>query len=318
MLKTTLLSRWWSRCLLIAATYVIAADVLPNLMLVIVGSIGYLPYSDRPGPGWQMPHVPTGPEWEFFAGFAHMLLRGTAFYGLVFAVSGLILGLCTLPRWALRILAGPTAFLASGLMMAAAGWMIAISAVGVYIAAGCGALWGILVFPRLVPQSSRSLPTPFRIALPIIMFVGGTYWLIKPLLPNPGLTNAKIEVLRRNDTGTDLSKVDLSFVGTAITGQVQGSGKYISVNRMEFTTDDRNHIRVLVIIDDDRAVAHTFRLPRSGDAIYRQSHGHWSEERVQSKGSDISIAVRSYDGRVVSLETEGPCCSSMSQNFAPY
>ena len=319
MLKRTLLHRWWSRCLLIIATYVIAADFLPNLLLVMVESIGYLPYSDRPGPGWHMlPHVPRGPEWEFFAGFSLLLLGPAAFCGFLFAVSGLILGFCSMPRWALRVFAAPTTFLASGLVMAGTGWLIAVSALGVYLAAGCGLFWGLFVFPRLVPQMNRSLSTPARIALPILMLLGGTYWLIKPMLPNPRLTNAKIEVLRHDDTGTDLSKIDLSFVGPPISQQAEGSGRYVSVSRIEFITDNRNQLRALLIVDDDRPVAHTFVLPRSGNAIYRQRQGRWYKERPASRNSEISLELTSDGAGGISLEIKGPCCSSMSQSLGPY
>jgi hypothetical protein len=309
---------WWSCGLWIVATYVIAADLLPNLLLVLVNSAGYLPYSDRPGPGWQMPHLPTGEELRFFVGFAALLLKGTAFYGLIFAAAGLILGFCWLPRWGLRVLAAPTAFLASGLMMAAGGWLIAISSMGVYAAAGCGALWGLFVFPRLVPRMSYALPIAATIALPVVMLAAGAYWLVKPMLPDPALTNAKIEVVRRNDRGANLSQVDLSYVGPSIVREAKGSGKYISVNRMEFTTDSRNQVRVLLIIDDDRPIAHTFLLPRSGDAIYRQSQGKWDEERVEARKSKLSLDLSSRDSDGISLQLNGPCCSSMAQTFAPY
>ena len=319
MLNRKVTEAWWIRLAMILATYVIAADLLPNLWLVLVNSIGYLPYSDRPGPGWQMPpHVPTGPEFEFFAGFALLLLKGTAFYGLMFSAFGLILAFCSLPRWALRVFAVPVAFLASGLMMAADGWLIAISAFGVWSAAGWGALWGLLVFPRLIPPMSRLLPTTVRITLPILLLVGGMYWLIRPLLPDPGLTNAKIQVVRRNDAGRDLSGVDLSFVGRSIAGHAQGSGKYVLGNRMEFTTDGRNQLRVLLMIDDDRPIAHRFVLPRSGDAIYRQHQGKWIEEHVEARNSRISLEFSSPDGQGISLGLQGPCCSSMSQSFGPY
>ena len=135
--------------------------------------------------------------------------------------------------------------------MAAGGWLIAFSAFGVWSAAGCGALWGLLVFPRLIPPMNRLLPTTVRITLPVLLLVGGMYWLIRPLLPDPGLTNAKIQVVRRSPTGRDLSSVDLSFVGRSI-AHAQGSGKYVLANRMEFTTDGRNQLRVLLMIDDDR------------------------------------------------------------------
>ncbi|HET6934028.1 MAG TPA: hypothetical protein VFI72_04260, partial [Candidatus Angelobacter sp.] len=149
----------------IAGTYVIAADCLPNLLLIIINSSGYLPYSDRPGPGWQMPHLPTTQELGFFFGFSVLLLTGTAIVAALFVVAGVILAFCRLPGWALRLVAAPIAFLSAGLMMDGAGWYIAISALGVYIAAGCGLLWGIFVFPWLVPQMSRTSPRPARIAL---------------------------------------------------------------------------------------------------------------------------------------------------------
>ena len=316
--KRTRLNAWWIRLLLIAGSYVIAADVLPNLLLVVINSIGYLPYSDRPGPGWQMPHLPSGGELQFFGSFALLLLKGTLIYGSIFSVSGFVLGFCSLPRWALRVLAAPTAFLASGLMMAAGGWLIAISSIGVYAAAGFGALWGLFVFPRLVPALGVRLPTVARIALPIVMLIGGTYFLIKPLLPDRGLTNAKIEVIRRDNMGTELSKVDLSFIGASISRQVAGAGKYISINRMEFATDSRNQVRVLLIIDDDRPVGNTFQLPRSGDAIYRQHKGNWSDERIEARRSDISLELIPTVGRAMSLRVRGPCCSSISQSYGPY
>src|ERR1700688_2420638 len=295
MLKRMLPNAWWSRCLWIVATYILAADVLPNLLLVLVNSAGYLPYSDRPGPGWQMPHLPTGAELRFFVGFASLPLEGTVFYGLIFAAEGWILGFCSLPRWVLRVLASPTAFLASGLMMAAAGWMIAISSFGVYMAAGCGALWGLFVFPRLVPRMSYILPIAPRIALPVVIFIGGVLWLVKTLLPDPGLTNGKIEVIRRDDVGVDFSTVDLSYVGPSIAREAKGSGRYVLGNRMEFTTRSRNQVRVLLVIDDDQPIAHTFLLPRSGDAIYRQSLGKWNEEQAKARSSKISLELSSQN-----------------------
>ena len=318
MLKRMLPNTWWSCILWIVPTYVIAADLIPNSLLVLVNSVGYLPYSDRPGPGWQTPHLPTGDELHFFVGFAALLLKGTAFYGLMFAAAGLVLGLCHLPRWGLRVVVAPTAFLASGLMMAAAGWMIAISPVGVYIAAGCGAIWGLFVFPRLVPRMAYVLPIAARIALPIVMLTGTTYWLVKPMLRDPGLTNGKIELVRRDNAGADLSQVDLSYLGPSIPLEVRGSGKYVSVDRMEFTTDGRNQVRVLLIIDDDRPIAHEFLLPRSGDAIYRQSQRKWNEERADTRKSKLWLHLSSRDSEAISLQLKGPCCSSIAETLGPY
>ena len=105
MVKRTLPSAWWSRCLLTVATYIVAADFLPTLLLVVINSVGYLPYSDRPGPGWQSPHVPTMGELKFFVGYAALLFPATALYGSFFALGSAIFGFCRLPRWAVRMIA---------------------------------------------------------------------------------------------------------------------------------------------------------------------------------------------------------------------
>jgi hypothetical protein len=157
-----------------------------------------------------------------------------------------------------------------------------------------------------------------RIALPVAMFVGSMYWLVKPMLPDPGLTNAKIEVIRRNDAGADLSQVDLSYLGPSIAQEAKGGGKYTFTNKMEFRTDDRNQVRILLIIDDDRPIPHEFLLPREGDAIYRQAQGQWREERAEARKSKLALELSSRDSGRISLQLKGPCCSSMAQSFAPY
>src|SRR5438128_1396948 len=179
MPKRSLPSAWWARCFLIGAPCIVAADFLPTLLLVVVNSIGYLPYSDRPGPGWQMPHVPVLQELKFFAGFAVLLFPATALYGSFFAAGAAILGFCRLPRWALRIIAVVPAFLAGGLLMAGVGWFIAISAVGVYVAAGCTSLWGLFVFPVLVPRTNYVLPNAARVSIPALLLLVGTYFQVR-------------------------------------------------------------------------------------------------------------------------------------------
>src|SRR5689334_9881702 len=121
MVNGTLPGAWWSRGLLTVATYIVAADLLPALLLVVINSVGYLPYSDRPGPGWQTSHLPKPEELKFFVGYTALLFPATALYGSFFAVGAAILGFCRLPRWALRIIGVVPAFLAGGLLMAGVG-----------------------------------------------------------------------------------------------------------------------------------------------------------------------------------------------------
>jgi len=304
---------WWSSLLWVVATYILATDLLPNLLLLAVNSSGYLPYSDRPGPGWQSPHLPSKEELQFFLGFAFLLLKGTAFYGTFFALLAMILGFCRVPRYGLRLVATVLAFVSSGIMMAAAGWMIAISSMGVYTAAICGGLWGLLIFARFVPRIAYTPPLAIRIVIPLLAFGVGGYWLIRPMLPNRALTNAKIEVIRRDTSG----KAPLSFdyLGPGFADRLTGPNAYASVSRLEFVTDGKNQVRVLLIVDDPQPIAHTFVLPRRGTVVYRQSNGVWREEQSSGKPSDIAVTLTTFSS---TLQTKGPCCSSMSSAFAPY
>jgi hypothetical protein len=312
-MKWTKPKTWWASLLWVAVTYVLAADVLPNLLLLVVNSSGYLPYSDRPGPGWQKPHLPSKEEIQFFFGFAVLLLRGTALYGVLFSLVTGLLGFCRVPGWGLGLIGTPLAFVSSGIMMSAAGWMIAISSMGVYTAAICGGLWGFFIFPSLVPKTSYNLPLTIRIVAPLAVFAIGGYWLIRPLLPNRALTNAKVEVIRRKvPPGAPLS---LDYLGPGFAGNVKEADTYSSVSRLEFTTDGKNQARALLIVDDPQPVDHTFVLPRTGRAVYRQSHGVWTTEQLDGKPSDISVTLTAVNS---TLQTQGPCCSFMAASVAPY
>jgi hypothetical protein len=118
--------------------------------------------------------------------------------------------------------------------------------------------------------------------------------------------------------GVDLSKIDLSYVSQSIAREVKGIGKYVSVQRMQFETDNSNQLRVLVIIDDERAIPHTFQLPRAGDVIFEQSRGNWSETRSDKRNSKLSLELTLVGTNDIRLQLQGPCCSSMNATFAPY
>lgn len=305
--------KWWSSLLWIVATYVLATDLLPNLLLLAINSGGYLPYSDRPGPGWQSPHLPSKEELQLFLGFAVLLLKGTAFYGSLFALLSVILGLCRVPQYGIRLTATILALISSGIMMAAAGWMIAISPIGIYISAICGGLWGLLIFPCLVPKFAYTPPLAIRIMVPLLALGVGGYWLISPMLPNRALTNAKVEIIRKSPT--EQTPLSLAYLGPGFADRLTEANKYMPVSRMEFATDGKNQVRVLLIVDDPQPTAHTFVLPRTGVVIYRQHNGVWKEEQSGGKPSDISMTFTTFNS---TLQTQGPCCSSMSSAFAPY
>jgi hypothetical protein len=130
------------------------------------------------------------------------LLPGSAIYGGAFGAIGLLFGLCSLPRWAICAIAVPLCLLASALLMAAAGWMIAISALGIYLAAGCGVLWALVVLPNLIVLRQPPLSVFLRVALPGGLISAGGFYLMRPFLPQPPIPALSLDLTRCSETGT--------------------------------------------------------------------------------------------------------------------
>jgi hypothetical protein len=51
------------------------------LLLVVVSAIGYLPYSDRRGPGWYAAHIPNVQEVGYYASWATLSVLSHCFGG---------------------------------------------------------------------------------------------------------------------------------------------------------------------------------------------------------------------------------------------
>jgi hypothetical protein len=118
------------------------------LLLVVVSAIGYLPYSDRPGPGWYAAHIPNLQEAGYNASWATFYVAPFALlWGMLLFVLVRALGWLAMPRWLVRTVAAVCAFFLS-LLGLAAGWYIAIAGVAVYGGAAIGSLFGGWVLPR--------------------------------------------------------------------------------------------------------------------------------------------------------------------------
>lgn len=306
-----------SRFLWIVASYFTASALFPNLLLLIVNCIGYLPYSDRPGPGWQPAHWPGKEELEFFIGFALYMGLPTLVYGVAHAVLGLLYSISGLPKWLIRLLGGLTGLLSAGLLMEGAGWMIAISAFGVYVAAGCGLVWGVFILPALTERSARPLPFALRVALPLFGAVGGVNLLIKPLLPRdpvPGinfelnrLTSSQSEVHGDNtpyfDQATWRELDDLHLHGDmhgGIQSAFSGDGKSIDVMIVAFQAIDREY---------------KIEVPSSGHVIYILDRGTLTPHpMMNTKDKRVFLIMPGVD----ELYDGGQLKTTGQNNFTPF
>jgi hypothetical protein len=141
------------------------------LAMTISAYIGYLPYSDRPGPGWYGPRLLPLDEVAYYIEFATMLLsRITAIAAVIFFFLARTLGALRLPKWAIAGYAAFTIGLVSLIAVAAAGWYIAVDAFAVYAGGVIGVLYGIFVLPRF----ARPLAAEGR---------RWWHWVLSPLAP---------------------------------------------------------------------------------------------------------------------------------------
>jgi hypothetical protein len=93
----------WLVCMLL---YNLVMVVTVLILMLGSSAVGYLPYSDRPGPGWgNVPaHVPRLEEIEYFAGWTLFLVPMCSFWGSVIFFLGTWATWFGTPRWLVRIL----------------------------------------------------------------------------------------------------------------------------------------------------------------------------------------------------------------------
>lgn len=139
----------WFVCLFLYSLIVVASAFS---LLLGCSAVGYLPYSDRPGPGWgNVPaHLPRLQEIGYFAGWAMLLLPMCALWGSVFFFFAAWSGWFGTPKWLMRILGGVFCGYLTLWAVAAVGWYIAIAAFPVYGAGFAGVIFGALVLPRFL------------------------------------------------------------------------------------------------------------------------------------------------------------------------
>ena len=171
----------WCKAL---CAFVLAVSAGAVLVLLACSAVGYLPYSDRPGPGWGNipPHLPGLDELQYFSGWALLLVPMSYFTGSLLFICMAWIRWLEAPPWLARSVGGVFSAGFGILAIAAAGWYIAIApVVGNIVGAVC-LLFGIFVLPRVSPRRQTPLPLPFRIVGIAFCFLGMAWPLLYPFL----------------------------------------------------------------------------------------------------------------------------------------
>lgn len=147
------------------------------ITLTVSSAVGYLPYSDRPGPGWIGPSFSFG-QLGFYLSWSTLLLLPSAIYATVIVVFARLLTLFDAPWVVIRIIGALSAAFIGLVLASGVGWYISMAAFPAYVAAGLGAAWGAVLLPRyLGPKPPR--PKWVRsTANSVVLLAGGGafYW----------------------------------------------------------------------------------------------------------------------------------------------
>ena len=135
------------------AVYLLVVAGGLTLFLILSPLFGYLPYSDRPGPGWFGRFPAVG--WAEFWSNAWRMLSYGAFIALLIAIGG---ALCALlirgaeyfraPVLAVRIGGGLVTAVVTAWFVMGAAWYIALGLAGWVVSIGLGLVAGAWILPR--------------------------------------------------------------------------------------------------------------------------------------------------------------------------
>jgi hypothetical protein len=248
------------------------------LVLLAASSFGYLPYSDRPGPGWYShAHLPTWEEVKIYCGFVSFFAYFVFFQGCVIYVLSLILNLSTPPRWLVRTIGGLVSFLAAGLAVLGAGWYIALAPIGSYAAATMGLLYGIFLFPKYLHPRTKELAVLWRYSLTAVASLVVVGWILFPLFPRKPIPGINYQLDRLVSTEEPMAIAVPSWLGTEIPIEASKLGLRGTLHGgIGGASSDSSSINVLLIALEPIRQEYSLELPAQGYVVYTLQNGSWT------------------------------------------
>jgi len=153
--------RFWFKSV---GAYVLLVSAGTVAFLLAFSAVGYLGYSDRPGPGWgNVPaHWPNWEEIRYFSGWAALLLPMCYFYGHPLFMFMALIRWLGAPGWMARALGALFSAGFTVLIVSVAGWYIALSAAVVHGIGICALLFGAWILPGVAPVRDKQLSLATR------------------------------------------------------------------------------------------------------------------------------------------------------------
>jgi hypothetical protein len=277
-----------------------------SVVLLLASCIGYLSYSDRPGPGWQTRiHWPAWGEAGVYLGFAPWFAYFCLIMGLALFVLALILGWMSTPKWLNRILGGIFSALTGSLAVTGAGWYLALAPIGTYAAMALGLLYGIFLFPKFI--ATREKPFPLWVRWSIITVVCGLFlfWIISPFIPHKPVPGISFSIIRLTPSEKIYKSNEVQLLGEANVKQVNAlqlkGDVHGGLGGGSSAGDNSLMIDVSLIALEPITTKSELLLPESGSVVYVLKDRHWAAYPAIQKKDKRKLIIgpalsKEYDG----------------------
>ncbi len=250
-----------------------------SLVLLLSSSFGYLPYSDRPGPGWWgRVHWPSWAEFATYIGFSPWFAYFCLYFGLGLFALSLVLGVASAPRWLNRLLGGAIAAAAAGLAVMAAGWYLALAEIGPDSAIILGLLYGVFLFPRFIQPRTQPVRMWIRISLVSCSAAIFLYWIASPFLPKKPIPGVSYDLIRVTDgqkpivvSANEGRGISDEIAALKLRGDVHGG-----IGSLSSSGQGVPHIDVELIALEPITKEAQLAIPETGYALYVLRNGLWT------------------------------------------
>jgi hypothetical protein len=265
--------------------YVIAVSwyvglVVMGLVITLTTSsaIGYLPYSDRPGPGWTEPSFSFGQVW-FYLQWSTWLLVPSAIYGTVVFVYLRVLRVLDAPSALIRVVGATSAGLMAFVISAGVGWYISMAAFPVFVAMGLGGWWGAVLCPRYLGPKPLPRPSWVRWTANSVVLLAGAGAFFSTFLAPHYAQNLSLSILRVTPSEerspgrvwSPLEPREVVILDSILPNEHFEQGTLASSS----TGNSDINARMLIVVTGPLAAEVRLRQPKGVSVVYIQRGARW-------------------------------------------
>jgi hypothetical protein len=259
--------------------YLLVVTIGTLLFLIGASIVGYLAYSDRPGPGWGR-GVLSWTEVKFFVGWLPLLIYCLLFQGATLFPFARLLGWFHSPRWLMCVSGGVFASIAALIGILSAGWYIAISQYPVCAGALCGTTYGAVLLPRFsgAPRAGQQRGWKQWAGIASTIIACGVF-VAYPLVPKQSEQSLEVIFVRVIPGPQDLAATEKTGGLTAYElGQLKTSGLSgtIHFGMSQFRGSTPTQARVVIVCTGDLGSPVKLPEPRGTHVMYVQNGNAWN------------------------------------------